>query len=559
MEHVAQLRFPGAAGHSRQRRRNSKVPWRLVVCVLLPFAAGFHLSYLLRTINALIAGQLASDIGIGPAELGLLTSAYFLAFGAAQIPCGILLDRHGPKLVQSILLLIASVGALVFAIADSPVLLVIGRALIGLGVAAGLMAGLKAVVMWFPAERQALANGWMMMVGTLGAVTATAPADFMIDSIGWRGLFAVMGGLCALVALLVLVLAPDQRPSRAPPRSGPTITVWTIYGDARFWRIAPLSALGIGTSWALQGLWAAPWLRDVDGLDRAAVVSHLGIMAIVLSVSGLMLGLAADRLRRSGIRTELLLAGTFALSLVAQVALVLDWPVPAVVSWSLIAAAGVATVLGYTVLGELFPRHASGRANGALNLLQVGAAFAVQSVFGAIVALWEPNAGHYPPEAYRTALVLFIGLQLVALGWFATAVTEASAKRHSEQRRQATTQDGVRPAMSDPYRAATIRWTQQIRQARTQIALWRSTAAASFMLLALLGSSVGALVLSDRLRADREYPGRSAPHEAAVRAAAIAASLRVTLIRDRPHHAGDHHGIGDVLLFRERESHAYPE
>ncbi len=481
MNHVAQLRFPGAAGHGRRRRRISKVPWRLVACVLLPFAAGFHLSYLLRTINALIGGQLASEIGIGPAELGLLTSAYFLAFGAAQIPCGILLDRHGPQLVQSVLLLIASVGALVFAIADSPVLLVIGRALIGLGVAAGLMAGLKAVVMWFPAERQALANGWMMMVGTLGAVTATAPADVMIDSIGWRGLFAVMGGLCALVALLVLVLAPDQSPSRAPPRSGPTITVWTIYGDARFWRIAPLSALGIGTSWALQGLWAAPWLRDVDGLDRAAVVSHLGIMAIVLSFSGLMLGLAADRLGRSGIRTECLLAGTFALSLVGQVALVLDWPIPAIMSWSLIAAAGVATVLGYTVLGELFPRHASGRANGALNLLQVGAAFAVQSVFGMIVSLWELDAGRYPQEAYRTALVFFVGLQLVAMGWLATA--------SFGQENQSTIRLGTRRPIGTVVaytQAAAVRF-EHTALVRHEIICWRTAAAAAFGLLVMLG------------------------------------------------------------------------
>ena len=490
MAQAAQLPFPGAAASGRRQWRMSTVPWRLVACVLLPFAAGFHLSYLLRTINALIAGQLATEFGIGPAQLGLLTSAYFLAFGAAQIPCGIMLDRHGPKLVQCVLLLIASVGALVFALADNLLLLMISRALIGLGVAAGLMAGLKAIVLWFPADRQALVNGWMMTLGTLGAVTATAPADLMIDSIGWRGLFAVMGGLSALTALLVLFLVPDQRPSQAPPRSGPAITVWTIYADIRFWRIAPLSALGIGTSWALQGLWAAPWLRDVDGLERTTIVSHLGTMAIVLSVSGLVLGLAADRLRRIGIRTKFLLGGTFALSLAAQFALVFDWPVPTIVPWSLIATVGVATVLGYTVLGDIFPKHASGRANGALNLLQVAAAFAVQSVFGGIVSLWEPNAGSYPAEAYRTALVFFIGLQVVAFGWFATASKEASQHGAGEH----STMTSERPHNGRPrveaYQAAAAVWAMQARHARHQVAGWRSAAAASLVLLTALGASV---------------------------------------------------------------------
>ncbi len=555
MAHAAQLRF-GPAVSSRRRWRISAVPWRLVVCVLLPFAAGFHLSYLLRTINALIAGQLATELGIGATELGLLTSTYFLAFGAMQIPCGILLDRHGPKLVQCILLLIASVGALVFALADNLALLMIGRALIGLGVAAGLMAGLKAIVLWFPVERQALVNGWMMMLGTLGAVTATAPADLMIDSIGWRGLFAVMGGLSALTALLVLLLVPEHMPSRAPPRSGPAITVWTIYADARFWRIAPLSALGIGTPWALQGLWAAPWLRDVDGLEHVGIVSHLGIMAIMLSISGLLLGLAADRLRRIGIRTEFLLAGTFALSLMAQVALVFDWPVPTIVPWSLIAMAGVATVLGYTVLGEIFPKHASGRANGALNLLQVAAAFAVQSVFGAIVAMWEPNAGQYPPEAYRTALVFFIGLQLVAFGWFATALKPATVKRHNEHRHHATTPDLLQLYRSDAYRAAAMRWTLQMRHARNQISFWRSAAAASFMLLAVMGSSVGSTLLSNSLPGDRSAARNLVPPVTIDWATAMARNSGVTFIRVPPHHASRDFLFLSGDTFRERLNHA---
>jgi MFS family permease len=86
--------------------------------VLLPFAAGYYLSYLFRSINALIAGDLTAELGLSAADLGLLTSVYFLLFAAAQLPFGVLLDRHGPATIQSGLLLIASAGALVFALAD---------------------------------------------------------------------------------------------------------------------------------------------------------------------------------------------------------------------------------------------------------------------------------------------------------------------------------------------------------------------------------------------------------------------------------------------------------
>ena len=360
---------------------------RLIACVLLPFAAGYYLSYLFRTINALIANDLTAELGLGAADLGLLTSVYFFVFAAVQLPFGVLLDRHGPKTIQSMLLLLASAGALVFATADGLLGLMIGRALIGLGVALALMAGFKAIVLWFPPDRLTLANGWFVMLGALGAVTATAPAELIVLSVGWRGLFAVLAGLSAVAALLVLLIVPE-RETGASVGSSRSIGLWAIYTDARFWRIAPLSAIGVGTSWSLQGLWAAPWLKDVAGFDRSTVVQHLSAMAIAVSVSGLLLGLAADRLRQRGIRTELVLACSLALSMAAQLALVLGWPVPSYLPWTFIAAAGAATVLSYAILASYFPKEVSGRANAALNLLHVGGAFVLQSVSGLIIEQW---------------------------------------------------------------------------------------------------------------------------------------------------------------------------
>ena len=208
--------------------------------MLLPFAAGYFLSYLFRTINAVIASDLAADLNLGAADLGFLTSIYFLIFAAVQLPFGALLDRHGPKLIQSALLLLASAGALVFALADGLAGLVIGRGLLALGVALALMAGFKAIVVWFPPGRVVLANGWLVMLGALGAVSATAPAELLVQIIGWRGLFAVLAGLSALAALLVLIAVPDQtldlpRQNTAPPANyGPLIEIAASGASLRF-------------------------------------------------------------------------------------------------------------------------------------------------------------------------------------------------------------------------------------------------------------------------------------------------------------------------------------
>ena len=451
---------------------------RLVFCVLLPFAAGYFLSYAFRTINALIAGDLVSEFALSAADLGLLTSVYFLVFAAVQLPLGALLDRYGPATIQSALLLLASAGALVFATAETLAALLIGRALLALGVAVALMAGLKAIVLWFPPQRVAFANGWLVMLGALGAVTATAPAEIAAQSIGWRSLFALLAGLSALAALFVLFVVPDQTFRPSTERTSPVKGVSAIYRDRHFWRVAPLSAAGIATSWSLQGLWAAPWLRDVDGLDRSHVVQHLFVMAAAVCASALLLGTAADRLRKTGRRTESLLAYMLTASMLAQAALLLRWPLPSLLLWSIIAAAGGATVLSFAILAEHFSKEIAGRGNAALNLLHVGGAFVSQSLTGFVVALWPQSEGGYPAEAHQAAMSASLGLQLAALAWFALSQRFAAARAARTVREElGALRQG--PPRTASYPMAAFSRMHHAQFLREQAASWRLAAAAS--------------------------------------------------------------------------------
>ena len=459
---------------------------RLIASVLLPFAAGYFLSYVFRTVNAVIATDLLAELGLNAADLGLLTGVYFLVFAAVQLPLGALLDRAGPTLVQSVLMLFAGVGALVFALADGFLGLLVGRALIGLGVAVALMAGVKAIAVWAPPGRSALATGWLVMLGALGALMATAPADLLVQAIGWRGLFVVLGGLSALACLLVLFAAPDFRISKPP--NLPSLTFSQIYRDARFWHIAPLSALGIGTSWSLQSLWAAPWLRDVEGLERPAIVHHLSVMAIAVCAGALVLGMAADRLRLAGIKTETVLAATLSLSALAQVALILQWPLPPLLPFTVIAAAGAATVLSFAVLGEYFPKAMLGRANGTLNLLHVGGAFVLQSATGFIIAQWPETRGAYPAEAHQAAMAIPLALQMAAAVWFAYPRLRPDRTMPHVADRSAVARAQLTPLAPSPYATGFPMWRDQARLARRHAARWRLAAVASMSVCVALAS-----------------------------------------------------------------------
>ncbi|MEL0144815.1 MAG: MFS transporter, partial [Alphaproteobacteria bacterium] len=193
---------------------------RLLAAVFLPFASGYFLSYLYRTVNAVIGDELVTEVGLSAGELGLLSSAYFITFALAQIPIGVYLDSHGPRRVETVLLVIAAAGAVVFSLGEGLWSLVAGRALIGLGVAACLMGAFKAMSEWFPADRLPLMNGFVVAFGGLGALVATAPTEALVAEVGWRGGFWGLSVATVLVAVLIFFVVPErQRAGSTAPLS----------------------------------------------------------------------------------------------------------------------------------------------------------------------------------------------------------------------------------------------------------------------------------------------------------------------------------------------------
>ena len=464
--------------------------WRAVILVFLPFVAGYYLSYLFRTVNALIAGKLTSDLGLTAADLGLLTSVYFLTFGAMQLPLGVWLDRYGPRRVQSMLLAVAAVGTALFGLAEGFAPLVVGRALMGVGVAGALMAGLKAIVLWFPKERVALINGWFVTIGALGAVTATAPAEWLLPLTGWRGLFLGLAPIAALCAVAIYFVVPELHTIGRTLASSRSIGLKAIYSDPRFWRLAPLSATCIGTSWALQGLWAASWLTDVERLERTTVVRHLFVMATALCVAALGLGVAADRLRRHGVRPQTLLGVITVLFIAAQFALVLRWPLPSYLLWSIIAGVGTGTVLSYAMLAEYFPKEMTGRANGALNMFHLTGAFITQWATGLIVQQWTSHDGHYPAIAYQAALAFNLALQVVALLWFVSPGRLAPRRTSLSLFRRAFSIEISHAVHLARGRKSAMAVDNQPRSTDPQALKWRRAALGSAMLCGLLSLSL---------------------------------------------------------------------
>ncbi len=391
---------------------------RPVWIVFCPFAAGYFLSFFFRNVNAVISKDLALDFSLAPSDLGFLTSMYLLAFAAFQLPLGVLLDRYGPRRMVASLLCVAALGALTFALARDFVWLSVGRALIGLGVSAGLMGAIKAFTLWFPLSRLATLNGLYLAMGGIGGLSATAPAEAFIGPYGWRALFICLALLSVVAAGLVFFIVPEKRlPGAGQTLRAQIAAFGSVFSSIPFWRIVLPLVICHGSYLALQGLWLGPWLYDVAGAPRHSVANYLLTTAIAYTAGAAFFGVAADRLAQRGVSRMTMLKIGLGISLVMFALLAAGVQTALGAILAVYGFTTISAALAYSLLTMLFPPEMTARANTASNVLMFSCAFGFQWGVGAVLKLYPVTNGNYAPEGYAMAFTILAVLQIAALAW----------------------------------------------------------------------------------------------------------------------------------------------
>jgi len=389
--------------------------------VFLPFALGFLFSYILRVVNAVIAPSLIRDIGIGAGDLGLLTSVNFFALAAFQLPLGVLLDRYGPRKTESTLLLIAACGTALFAVADTLSMLLVGRALMGLGTSACLMAAFTAYALWLPKDRLPTINAYQMVAGGLGALIGTTPVEFLQEAYGWRGVFWVLTILCLFLAALIFVVVPKrEKPEAASESWGAALAgVGQVFKHPGFIRLAPVCVLNQANYLGIQSLWLGPWFRDVMGFDGRQTADALFLVASAMVASYFVLAWVTSFLNKRGIGTvAIAMAGMILFNLI-QLAIVSGVLPAAVWSWVIWVFAGGFGIASYAGITQAFSTHLVGRVVTGINVLVFMAAFSVQWGIGEIIDLWpRTESGGFSPEGYAWAFGAAASCQVVTTIWF---------------------------------------------------------------------------------------------------------------------------------------------
>ncbi len=409
---------------TRRTDREKATTYRYFICAatfLAYFVVYFH-----RVCPAVIAQDMQSDFRAGGWLLGLLGSAYFYAYGLMQIPTGLLTDSWGPRRTMTVSFLVAAAGTLLMGLAPNLGLAVLGRVLVGVGVATVFVSNYKLLAEWFGAREYVIVGALFQTTGGLGALSAEVPLAWLSDQVGWRWSLAAVGLLTLVTAGLILAVVRDRPqslgwpPLREPAPRPADEHIGLVEGMARVVRTPGAWLLGAwvfcatGVAFALGALWGGPYLMDVHGLSKAAAGGVLSMFAVCLIVGSPVVGWAANRFGRKPVLVvcSLVLIAALGILLVFSTRL----PLAALYGVFFLICLGGASVgpIQAAMSKEMFPVAMAGTAVGMVNLFPFLGAGVWQVVMGAVLTENPSGVGHVP-ASYDHLLLVGLGASVAAL------------------------------------------------------------------------------------------------------------------------------------------------
>lgn len=400
---------------SMEQRLISPLFFRL----LIPFGLAFFLGMFMGSINSIIAPIIVLAFELSPADLGFISSVNLIAFGLAQLPLGVFLDRYGAKKTLSGMLMIAVAGVVLFAAAKNYLSLLTARALMGIGFSGSLMAAFKSFTYWLPRKRLALVFSIQSLIGGLGFMLATRPVSIALEYIPWRVFIMLCAGAVLVSALLVMTVVPDDIPVRN--ESGESFFdvfkgMIRFAGDRRFIYVAPVVTATEAVLFSFSYLWVGPWLRDVAMLDERSVGLMMLFSSSGIAAGYFLNGVLADFFARMNWLTwEKLYLYSGILFTVTFAALTFCGGPTTAPLWALVMFLSTMTMISFPIIGRFFDASETGRIFSLLNFIIFLASFVVQWLVGIILDFYPVVDGHFAHGGYMLGLGLILIMNIAAV------------------------------------------------------------------------------------------------------------------------------------------------
>lgn len=385
-------------------------------------AVSYYLyQYLIRVSPSVMVDDLMFAFMLDAKWLGYLVATTTFFYALVQVPIGVLSDLFGARklILYSLLACVFGVGAI--SMTDSLLLAFVGRALIGVGSAAGFICVSKIASDWFPVSQKATWFALTILMGTAGAILGYAPLAKLTDVVGWRSALwylTLLGGIVLIINILFLRDKEVER-VRVVSRSEVVQQIKDVLKSRFAWMYA-ITALGMYLPISVfADLWGVPFLTLKYGLAKDVAATILSWAYVGTCGGVIFVALVSNLLK--GVRLVIGAAAALVTTLISVIVFApeLSQTTLSVLLVSLGVAVG-AEILCFSKACQENDVRVAATVTGFLNfIVTLGAAFVQQFVGWLIKIMWDGQMAdnglpQYRVDDYQNAMIVVILISLTS-------------------------------------------------------------------------------------------------------------------------------------------------
>lgn len=265
----------------------------------------FLYEFFLRASFGSMEATFSRDIKVDATTVGMISSAYFLAYSIMQIPVGFLVDRFGVRKAGSIAILVCAVGCLCFSLSNSVATAWWGRFAIGFGSAFAFVMMLKIVVDWFPHRVFGMMAGMTQVLGAIGPIIAGAPFAYLLIATdhNWRGIFHYIALIGVILGIVFFLIVRDSdkleeiKEKSAVKKDSIFSQVKALFSYGQLWIVAIYIFFGYASIELLGSLFG-PRLMQIHGFSLEQATGMVSLLWLGLAIGSPIVGLISDMIGR---------------------------------------------------------------------------------------------------------------------------------------------------------------------------------------------------------------------------------------------------------------------
>ena len=396
-----------------------------------PVVLFFMYQFIVRVSPGVMQDDIMRRFSISALEFGFLSSIFYVAYALMQLPVGVLLDRYGPRFTAAGFLSMILIGLLVFIYAQTWTIALLGRALIGMGSAGGLLSTAKVARMWFDDHTYGKVLGISVSIGVSGALYGNWPLTKMIGYFGSEMTLFALFFLGLILCFVIISVIKNQGPRNQD--FGPSISIWEeikdIKNHAVIIKLAIYGGLIGPFLYAYGDTWGISYLTTIHELTKEEASGAISALYI-----GVILGMPFTVYIGDKINSEKMLTviyGFLTLILFSVLFFVTQLSYPIIIG--LHFCYGVLCgyqILLFSIVAKEVDVEKSAFVTSIVNMLNMAFGALAISLIGFIMhknwdgVIDENNVHIYSNFSYQLAFgVLLIGLLIGTLGVMGTKTT----------------------------------------------------------------------------------------------------------------------------------------